>query len=189
MQGALPDFVPENAEPPRAARQPGVARFLASKQSRTTHATIEALDACELFAAILVDALRGLPQDRVLRPRIMQLAPNTLAINGGEWRGKHRDDLRSSAYVIDTLDAALWSVGTTGSFEEAVLTAVNLGGDPAGVAAVAGQLAGALYGAASIPAEWRVAVAWSDRLTELARDLVVGGATSFPARTPSERAE
>lgn len=164
-----------------AVRQPGVARFLSSKQSRATHATIEVLDACDLLTAMLVDALQGLPRDRVLRPRVMQLTPNTLAINAGEWREKSRDQLRSSAYVIDTLDAAVWSVGTTDSFADAVLTAANLGGDAAGVAAVAGQLAGAIHGAASIPPEWRAAVAWSDRLEALATDLAIGGASAFPA--------
>lgn len=163
-----------------AARSPEVARFLATKQSRATHATIEVLDACELFTAQLVDALRGAGRDLALRPRVMQLTPNTLAINGGEWRGKTRDQVRSGAYVVDTLDAALWAVGTTDSFADAVLTAANLGGDAAGVAAVAGQLAGALYGAAAIPPDWRAGVAWADRLETMAADLAREGAASYP---------
>jgi ADP-ribosyl-[dinitrogen reductase] hydrolase len=57
--------------------------------------------------------------------------------------------------VAHTLEAALWSVGASGSFREAVLRAANLGEDADTTAAVAGQLAGALYGASGIPERWR----------------------------------
>ena len=40
------------------------------------------------------------------------------------------------------------------SFEDAVVGAVNLGDDADTVGAVAGALAGALYGEADIPARW-----------------------------------
>ncbi len=63
-------------------------------------------------------------------------------------------DIRSSGYVIDSLEAALWSVLTTEDYKSAVLRAVNLGEDTDTVAAIAGGLAGALYGMNAIPAEW-----------------------------------
>ena len=103
-------------------------------------------------------------------------APNTLAINAGEYRQKTRDQIRSSAYVIDTLDAALWAVWTTDNFHHAVLAAANLGEEAAGVAAVAGQLAGAIYGAGAIPPEWQATVAWGERFKALAADLLRAGA-------------
>ncbi|MCV2869867.1 ADP-ribosylglycohydrolase family protein [Defluviimonas sp. WL0002] len=162
-----------------AARHAEIARFLSSKQSRATHATHECLDACELFTAQLVDALNGADKAKALRPRVMQLAPNSLAINGGEFKEKSREDVRSSAYVIDTLDAALWAIWTTDTFDEAVLRAANLGGDAAGVAAVAGQLAGALYGFRSIPTEWRDCVAMGDDIKDLSAKLLTMSATAF----------
>lgn len=149
--------------------------FLAGKQSRSTHATIECLDACDLLMAQLIDALSGADRDTALRPHIRQFSPNTLAINGGEWREKSREDVRSSGYVIDTLDAAIWAVGTSYDFEDAVLKAANLGGDPASVACVAGQLAGAIYGRSGIPGEWQETVAWAPRLIELADRLAEAG--------------
>jgi len=159
-----------------APKQSDAARFLSGKQSRTTHATIECLDACELLVDQLVDALAGADKAMALRPRLMQFAPNTLAINAGEYRQKTRDQIRSSAYVIDTLDAALWAVWTTDNFHDAVLAAANLGEDAAGVAAVAGQLAGAIYGAGAIPPEWQATVAWGERFKALAADLLRAGA-------------
>ena len=56
--------------------------------------------------------------------------------------------------MLDTLEAALWCLLTTDSYKECVLKAVNLGEDTDTTAAVAGALAGALYGLGGIPAEW-----------------------------------
>ena len=64
------------------------------------------------------------------------------------------DEIKSSGYVVDTLEAALWSVLTTDNYKDCVLKAVNLGGDTDTIAAIAGGLAGALYGLKSIPKEW-----------------------------------
>jgi ADP-ribosylglycohydrolase len=65
-----------------------------------------------------------------------------------------RDDIKSSGYVVYTLEAAIWCLLNTNSYKECVLTAVNLGGDTDTVAAIAGGLAGALYGYDAIPEEW-----------------------------------
>lgn len=63
-------------------------------------------------------------------------------------------EIRSTGYVVDTLEAALWCLLTTDSYRECVLKAVNLGDDTDTIAAVAGGLAGALYGYEAIPNEW-----------------------------------
>ena len=42
---------------------------------------------------------------------------------------KSREEMKSTGYVVDTLKACLWCIGTTNSFKEAVLKAVNLGED------------------------------------------------------------
>ena len=64
------------------------------------------------------------------------------------------DEIKSTGYVVDTLEAALWCVLTTDNYRDCVLKAVNLGDDTDTVAAVAGGLAGALYGYDAIPKEW-----------------------------------
>lgn len=56
------------------------------------------------------------------------------------------ETVRSTGYVVDTLIAALWCLVTTSSYADCVLKAVNLGHDTDTVAAVAGGLAGVLYG-------------------------------------------
>ena len=64
------------------------------------------------------------------------------------------EDIKSTGYVVDTLEAAMWCVLTTDTYRDCVPKAVNLGEDTDTVAAVAGGLAGALYGYDAIPKEW-----------------------------------
>ena len=64
------------------------------------------------------------------------------------------EEIRSSGYVVDTLEAVVWSLITTGSFREALLKAVNLGHDTDTVGAIAGGLAALYYGFEEIPPEW-----------------------------------
>lgn len=56
--------------------------------------------------------------------------------------------------MIDTFEAAIWAISTTDNFKDAILKAVKLGDDTDTVAAVAGGLAGIIYGLEGIPTEW-----------------------------------
>ena len=76
-------------------------------------------------------------------------------------------EIKSSGYVVDTLEAAVFCLLTTKSYAECVLRAVNLGEDTDTVAAVAGGLAGALYGYRAIPAKWRKALLRRDYIEEM----------------------
>jgi ADP-ribosyl-[dinitrogen reductase] hydrolase len=82
-----------------------------------------------------------------------------------------RVDPEPSAYALDTLQAALWCLLNTSSFEEALVTAVNLGGDTDTVGAVCGAMAGACYGVASIPQRWRDPLQDRDEILRLARGI------------------
>ena len=62
--------------------------------------------------------------------------------------------ISSSGYVVHTLEASIWCLLTTESYEQAVLKAVNLGEDTDTTGAVTGGLAGLLYGSERIPERW-----------------------------------
>lgn len=64
-------------------------------------------------------------------------------------------EIRSSGFVVDTLEAAFWSFLTTATYKEAVLKAVNLGEDTDTTGAVTGALAALAYGMDAIPRQWR----------------------------------
>ena len=55
-------------------------------------------------------------------------------------------EVESSGYVVHTLEAALWTLAKYDNFRDTVLAAVNLGDDTDTTAAVAGGLAGIVYG-------------------------------------------
>ena len=69
-----------------------------------------------------------------------------------------REECEISGWAVSTLESALWALESTGSFEEALVAAVNLGGDADSIGAVCGQLAGAKYGVAAIPERWLAAI-------------------------------
>ena len=77
------------------------------------------------------------------------------------------EQIKSSGYVVDTMEAAVWSLITTDSYETAVLKAVNLGDDTDTVGEVAGGLAGLYYGYENIPAAWLEAIQCREWINEL----------------------
>ena len=152
-------------------RERSAAEAMARQQSVTTHGAAAAVEACAFFVHVLLDAIEGLPRERVLRTREWPAHDDVAAIACGAWRKKPRANIHSSGYVIHTLEAALWSVARSANFRDAVLTAANLGDDADTVAAVAGQLAGSLYGASGIPAKWIERLAWNERIGALGASL------------------
>ena len=99
-------------------------------------------------------------------------APGIAGILAGSWCGKPRCAIESGGYVVHTLEAAIWSVARTRNFRDAVLLAANLADDADTTAAVAGQLAGALYGLSGIPRDWLARLAWRERLLAAAKRLL-----------------
>ena len=129
-------------------------------QTLTTHGSQECIDTCEELALMLGAAIRGQPVHEQLI----------------EWSDHmRRQDISNSGRASDTLRAAKWAVGVSRSFRQAVLAAVNLGGDSDTIGAVAGQLAGAIWGMEDIPAEWIEKLYNSDRLLALAEQLWLVG--------------
>ncbi len=166
--------------------EPEKAVEIAGRQGRTTHTSRKAIDCCELLAVILCELLaRGhstiFERNQGFRDtfKFMAWDETVRGIASGEtWRGKRVEDIRSSGYVVDTLEAALWAVDGASGFAEAVLRAVNLGDDADSVGAVAGQIAGARWGLSSIPDAWLAVLHQKDRLVTLASDLYSDGETS-----------
>ncbi|MEL7604200.1 MAG: ADP-ribosylglycohydrolase family protein [Bacillota bacterium] len=72
------------------------------------------------------------------------------------------EEIKSTGYVVDTLEAAAWCLLNTRSYRDCVLRAVNLGDDTDTVAAIAGGMAGIYYGVRGIPAEWMQSLARAD---------------------------
>ncbi|MBL0742006.1 ADP-ribosylglycohydrolase family protein [Chryseolinea lacunae] len=80
------------------------------------------------------------------------------------------DSIGSQGYVMHTLEASLWCFLTTDNFKDAVLKAVNLGGDTDTTGCVTGALAGLYYGEENIPAEWIRVLARQEDITNLSKN-------------------
>lgn len=79
--------------------------------------------------------------------------------------------IKSSGYVIDTLEASLWCFLNENSYESIVLTAVNLGEDTDSTGAVSGGLAGIYYGYEGIPQKWIKKIAKNEEIIKLGEKL------------------
>ncbi|MEX2530795.1 MAG: ADP-ribosylglycohydrolase family protein [Gemmatimonadota bacterium] len=148
-----------------------------------THRAPQALSGSDLFARMLLAALRGEEREAILaagkderfahavdEPRDGRYHSEIAAIARGEGI---RDpfDYSGGGYVVDTLQVVLRAFAATDSFREGALATVNAGGDADTNGAVFGQLAGAYYGLGAIPTEWLERLAWKDRLLGVARRL------------------
>jgi hypothetical protein len=151
----------ERAEkaPRRCQRGTLESRGFGARSIGVTHAALECLYCADVLARILVACIEGRGRGALLAKWEASLPANKVkSVAKASWRSKARDDIRSSGYVVNTLEGALWAVGESRSFGEAVLKAVNLGDDADTGREVAGQVAGAIWG--------------SDRLLELAESLL-----------------
>lgn len=80
-------------------------------------------------------------------------------------------EIASSGYVLHSLEASIWCVLTSSSYAETVLKAVNLGGDTDTTAAIAGGLAGLIYGYEAIPKDWLEVLARKNDIESLCNRL------------------
>lgn len=77
------------------------------------------------------------------------------------------NEIQSTGYVISTLEAVVWCFMNTDNYKDAVLKAINLGGDTDTIAALTGALAGLYYGFDSIPEKWINQIANPDLINNL----------------------
>ena len=83
-----------------------------------------------------------------------------------------REEVDNSGWCVSTLQAALWAFHRAESFENALVEAVNLGGDADSIGAVCGQISGAYYGYSAIPERWLAAIKDREKLDKLIEDFI-----------------
>ncbi|MCK4910271.1 MAG: ADP-ribosylglycohydrolase family protein [Thermodesulfovibrionales bacterium] len=161
-------------------RDPEKAMDLSGDSSRTTHGAQAAVDACRYFGGLIAGALMGAGKEELLSAcyspvdgyyEAKPLVPEVEEVARGSYKSKGAKEIRASAYVVESLEAALWAFYNSEGFSEAVLMAVNLGHDADTTAAICGTLAGAHYGVGSIPDEWLSVLAHREVIEALAHRL------------------
>ncbi|KAF9888230.1 hypothetical protein FE257_009225 [Aspergillus nanangensis] len=137
------------------------AKMVARQHGRVTHPSLPCVEACDLYTELVCGAMRGDGKDQLcdmvrrFQPRHSKLAERMTRYKTLEgWRTRSESEMRSSGWVVDTLEVALWAFFKYDSWAEGALAVVNLGGDSDTAGAVFGGLAGAFYGYEAIPKEW-----------------------------------
>ncbi len=148
-----------------------------------THAHFISDFACMVFTAIVENLMNGIPKEEAVFTVVQRVQHNIENISIltdysrlPNIQQLNRDEIRSTGYVVDTLEAALWCVYHTCSYRDCVLTAVNLGGDTDTIASVAGGLAGIIYGCggeSGIPDEWIAQIARRNWIKSLCDELII----------------
>ncbi len=155
--------------------------------SRLTHAHPIALVGCDIFVAVLLSlmdgtqkdaaVLRGMEQVRAYadrRPEFKSAFAEYARIGEADFSLLPESKIASSGYVVDTLEAALWSFLTTDSYRACILKVLGLGKDTDSIGAVAGAMAGIYYAGSEeqdIPKEWSDALQGQGQLMQAVQHL------------------
>lgn len=129
--------------------------LLAGRQASLTHHDPVNAHGAAIHAAMIRAGIRG--EDPFLAiESVLALLPPAAAdrwspLVSPSWQPDLAVD---NGTVWTCLAEAIWAVRRAGSFEEAVVQAVDLGRDADTVACVAGGLAGARWGTEAIPSRW-----------------------------------
>jgi ADP-ribosyl-[dinitrogen reductase] hydrolase len=163
---------------------PNKAFHFGCVSSATTHNHMSCINVCGIVSYVIASIIKG---DSITKQDVMKSLARWEYYSGdkrlreilrGEFKEKTRDQISSSGYVMDTLEAALWCFFNTDDFESGAVLAVNLGRDADTVGAVYGTIAGAFYGFDAIPPRWLEALqgqryldgVWADVLDFVRRD-------------------
>ena len=119
---------------------------LADRIASMTHWSDEAGEDCRTYTMLVNEALTD--PEKVLST-IKEL-----------WADEHAEP---TGYTRDSMTCALNAIATTDNLEDAIVKAVNLGGDADTIGAITGGLAGAIYGYEQIPAMWKMFLSITDR--------------------------
>jgi ADP-ribosylglycohydrolase len=164
--------------------------------SAITHAHPRSQLGCGIFTCIAIQALMGHdPHDaylfgitaakrHYLHSKFLPQMPHYQRVLRGSLTELKVDDIKSSGYVVHTLEASLWAWLTSTSYRDTVLKAVNLGEDTDTVGAIAGGLAGITWGLAQIPMEWLAVLARREDIEALAERFSASLSLSAAERSP-----
>jgi len=153
----------------------------AHEVSRITHAHPRSQMSCGIYCLVAERLLEGLGR-RAACEEAMQYASRHYTSEPWQDERQHlepvlsmsvadfdRYQVPSGGYVVETLQAAIWSLLRGNSFRKALLIAVNLGGDTDTVGCVTGGLAGTYWGISGVPREWMEKLARRDDIEALCR--------------------
>lgn len=135
--------------------------------SAITHAHPRSLIGCGIYSLLIKELLYNENKSEALRTAIDKALeyygsgslfknelPHFMRILSFELLSCDASEIHSSGYIIDTLEAAIWSFLKFDSTLNVLASSINLGRDTDTSGTAAGGLAGLQYGLNDIPMEW-----------------------------------
>ncbi|GMQ59691.1 ADP-ribosylglycohydrolase family protein [Vallitalea sediminicola] len=152
--------------------------------SSLTHAHSRAKLACIIYVEYAINLIKGSNKSIAYRQTIDFIDKycyedynkeicNFKRILGGDIALLSEEDINSTGYVVDTLEASLWAFMTTNNYREAILKGINLGGDTDTIGAIIGGVAGIFYGIRSIPDVWLQCLARNRDIYEMIEKFII----------------
>lgn len=152
---------------------------LIERVSAITHGHIRSKIACSIYVELALNLMKGLSkktayknmQDTILNYYTDKVSIEELSNFNRILKDKiyrfHKNQISSSGYVIDTLEASIWCFMRNKNYKNAVINAINLGHDTDTTGAVTGGLAGIYFGYKNIPEKWIDVIVKKELIVEL----------------------
>ena len=155
--------------------------ILINQASALTHAHEISQLGCKIYADYVTLLLDGVDKVKAL-DLLKEIDYNKYYSNDsikvyqrilkGDLKSLDIDQIRSSGYVVDSLEASLWCTVKNDTYEDAVVAAINLGEDTDTIGAITGSLNGIIYGKNNIPERWLNKLRKKDYLEELSNQFI-----------------
>ena len=152
--------------------------------SSITHGHFRSVFACFIYVIFAIELMKGknkneaynymqsialkYAENQEFNPKEIELFERILKNDISNYP---EDEIKSSGYVLHSLEASFWCFLNSENYSEAVLKAVNLGEDTDTTAAITGGIAGIFYGFENIPEEWVAELVRKDDIESLCENL------------------
>jgi len=150
--------------------------------SSLTHSHIRSIIGCFIYTELVIDLINGfgkLDSYQRMKERVSGFLTDKVPsheldlygrILGSDISTLKESEIRSTPYVVYTLESVLWCFLGQENFKDSVLTGVNLGGDTDTIGGLVGGLSGIVYN--DIPKKWIDVLVRKDEILELINKFV-----------------
>lgn len=155
---------------------------LVKKYSSLTHAHQLSVMACFIYARFMLSILKGknketaynvikyIDYDKYFRKETISEFSRIIK---GDLKELSLEEIQSTSNVVDTIEAVIWIILNTNNYQQAIVGAINLGGDTNTIASLVGSIAGVLYGVDNIPNKWIDNIKKKDFINNIVLNLVM----------------
>lgn len=135
---------------------------LTDEMSSLTHAHEVSRLGCYIYVRFIICLLKGYTKEEVYK-YIQSLDYSSYSLDSinlytrilnATIKDQAIDSIKSTGYIVDTLECALWIFMNAMDYKESIIASTNIGGDTDTIGAIVGSISGIYYGFESIPSKW-----------------------------------